>query len=141
MRQGQSWPYATVVCAAFRPADGGLQVELASAGHPPGLLRHADGTLEEVVANGLMIGVQASLALQPVSVTLGAGDSLALYTDGMVDARREDERFGEERLAEVVQTAPDSGAESAAEHIAEAVLAFETGSPRDDRALMVLRPR
>jgi sigma-B regulation protein RsbU (phosphoserine phosphatase) len=94
-----------------------------------------------VAAEGLMIGVQAGLDLRPVAVTLAPGDFLSLYTDGMVDARREDERFGEERLAEVVQTAPDSGAESAAEHIAEAVLAFETGSPRDDRALMVLRPR
>ena len=141
MRQGQSWPYATVVCAAFRPADGALRVELASAGHPPGLLRHGDGTLEETAADGLMIGVQADLDLHPVSLRLEPGDSLALYTDGMVDARRDDERFGEERLAEAVRTAPDGDAELAAEHIAEAVLGFESGSPRDDRALLVLRPR
>ncbi len=140
MRQGESWPYATVVCAAFRPADGGLRVDVASAGHPPALLRRADGRLEEVAADGLMIGVQAALDVRPVAVTLAAGDSLSLYTDGMVDARRDEERFGEERLAEVVRTAPAPDAESAAEHIAEAVLGFETGSPRDDRALLVLRP-
>ena len=140
MRQGQSWPYATVVCAAFRPTDGDLRVELASAGHPPALLRRGDGSLEEVVVEGLMIGVQASLDLKPVTVTLRPGEILSLYTDGMVDARREDERFGEERLSHVVQAAPDRDAESAAEHIAEAVLDFETGSPRDDRALLVLRP-
>ena len=141
MRQGQSWPYATVVCAAFRPVDDGLCVEIASAGHPPALLRHADRSLEEVLAEGLMIGVQASLDVKPVSVALGSGDSLALYTDGMVDARRYEERFGEERLAAVVQAVPDGDAESAAEHIADAVLRFETGSPRDDRALLVLRAR
>jgi serine phosphatase RsbU (regulator of sigma subunit) len=141
MRQGQSWPYATVVCAAFRPADGDLRVDLASAGHPPALLRRADGSLDEVVAGGLMIGVQAALDLQPVTLTLCPGDSLSLYTDGMVDARRDDEHFGEERLAAVIREAPDRDAESAAEHIAEAVLAFETGSPRDDRALLLLRPR
>ena len=141
MRQGQSWPYATVVCAAFRPSEGGLRVEVASSGHPPGLLRRADGTLEEVVAEGLMIGVQAGLDLKPVSLTLGWGESLSLYTDGMVDARRDDEHFGEERLAEAVSEAPDENAESAAQHIAEAVLRFEIGSPRDDRALLVLRPR
>ena len=141
MRQGQSWPYATVVCAAFKPVDGGLLVEVASAGHPPALLRRADGTLEEVAAEGLMIGVQASLDLQPVAVTLAAGESLSLYTDGMVDARRDDERFGEERLSAAVMAAPGRDAESAAEYIADAVLEFETGSPRDDRALLILRPR
>ena len=141
MRQGQSWPYATVVCAAFRAEGGNLRVELASAGHPPTLLRRADGTLREVAADGLMIGVQAALDLQPVSVTLSPGDSLSLYTDGMVDARRDDERFGEERLSAAIREAPDDDAESAAEHVAEAVLAFETGSPRDDRALLILRPR
>ena len=140
MRQGQSWPYATVVCAAFRPGDDCLHVDIASAGHPPALLRRSDATLHEVAADGLMIGVQASLDLRPVAVTLHPGDSLSLYTDGMVDARREDERFGEERLAEVVQAAPQQDAESAAQHISDAVLGFETGSPRDDRALLVLRP-
>ena len=141
MRQGQSWPYATVVCVAFRPVEGGLRVDLASAGHPPALLRRADGGLEEVLAGGLMIGVQAGLDLQPVTLTLGPGDNLSLYTDGMVDARRDDEHFGEERLAAVIRRAPDRDAESAAEHIADAVLAFETGSPRDDRALLLLRAR
>ena len=141
MRQGQSWPYATVVCASFRPAGEALEVVLASAGHPPALVRRGDGTLEEAVADGLMIGVQADLDLRPATVMLRDGDSLSLYTDGMVDARREDERYGEERLAAVVLAAPDGTAESAAEHIAEAVHAFETGSPRDDRALLVLRPR
>lgn len=142
MRQGQSWPYATVVCAALRRGDDDcVRIDIASAGHPPALLRRSDGTLHEVAVDGLMIGVQASLDLRPVSVELAPGDSLSLYTDGMVDARRDDERFGEERLTEVVRAAPQQDAESAAQHIADAVLGFETGSPRDDRALLVLRPR
>jgi len=138
MRQGQSWPYATVACAAFRPVEGGLHVDVASAGHPPALMRRADGSIRELRAEGLMIGVQADLRLQSVGVSLRPGDSLSLYTDGMFDARAHEERFGEERLAAVIASAPEPAGEMA-QHIADAVLEFETGAPRDDRALLVLR--
>jgi PAS domain S-box-containing protein len=139
MRQGQSWPYATVVCASFRPVTGGLHVDVASAGHPPALLRRVDGGLREVNAEGLMVGVQAELRLRTAGLSLRPGDALALFTDGMVDASADGERFGEERLSAVIAQAPTRGAEEMAEHIAGAVLDFETGSPRDDRALLVLR--
>lgn len=139
MRQGQSWPYATVVCAAFRPVSGGLHVDVASAGHPPALLRRVDGSLREIGVEGLMIGVQAELGLRTAGLSLRSGDSLSLFTDGMVDATADAERFGEARLSAVVQRAPAGDAEQMAEHIAGAVSDFETGSPRDDRALLVLR--
>ena len=138
MRQGQSWPYATVACVAFRPGEGGLRVDIASAGHPPGLVRRADGSIQELRADGLMIGIQADLQLRAVGVSLSPGDSLSIYTDGMFDARGSEDRFGEERLAAVISAAPQSAAEMA-QHIADAVLEFEEGTPRDDRALLVLR--
>ena len=138
MRQGQSWPYATVACAAFRPVEGGLHVDVASAGHPPALVRRAGHSVEELRAEGLMIGVQADLGLRSLGVSLAPGDSLSLYTDGMFDARADDERFGEERLAQVIAAAPEP-AEAMAQHIADAVLEFERGASRDDRALLVLR--
>jgi serine phosphatase RsbU (regulator of sigma subunit) len=139
MRQGQSWPYATVVATTFQVTPSGLHVDVASAGHPPALVRRTDATLEEVDAEGLMIGVQEELTLRASELSLRAGDALVLYTDGMVDARREEERFGEQRLAEAVAAAPADSAEALAEHVASAVARFETGAPRDDRALLVVR--
>lgn len=139
MRQGQSWPYATVVCASFRPVAGGLHVDVASAGHPPALLRRTEGALREVNAEGLMIGVQADLRLRTAGLSLRSGDALLLYTDGMADATADGERFSEERLSAAIERAPAGAAEEMAEHVAGAVLEFETGSPRDDRALLVLR--
>ena len=140
MRRGQSWPYATVACAALNFSQGRIECDVASAGHPPALLRSADGGLRELDAEGLMIGVQGQLRLRSASLTLHAGEALVLYTDGMVDARADGERFGEQRLGEAVASAPSEGAEALAEHLALAVSAFETGPPRDDRALLVVCP-
>ena len=55
---------------------------------------------------GTLVGVEAEPVLEPVELELAAGDTLVLYTDGVVDARdAAGGRFGEARLREAVDAA------------------------------------
>src|SRR3954467_13743534 len=49
LREGDEDHPATAVCAFLRAEPGGVRVSLASAGHPPPLVRRADGTVETTV--------------------------------------------------------------------------------------------
>ena len=89
---------------------------------------------------GTLLGVEAEPLLEPTQLTLAPGDTLVLFTDGVVDARgASGERFGEERLREAVDAAAGGSAQEVAGAVDSAVAAFEPDHQRDDRAIFVLR--
>lgn len=101
-RTGTRRTFMTVFYALLSPATGDLVS--VCAGHPFPLLRRAGGKLEELGRGGLPLGVRDDLAPEPQAVTLGPGDLLVLYTDGLaeaLDARAE--AFGYERIADLVR--------------------------------------
>jgi sigma-B regulation protein RsbU (phosphoserine phosphatase) len=140
-RQSVEAAFCTIGCARLeRRPDGGFEACLASGGHPYPLLVRAGGTVEEVVVRGTLLGVEAEPVLEQVPLALDPGDTLVLYTDGVVDARDESgERFGEERLYAAVGAAAGGAAEAVAAAVDEAVGAFDPSRRRDDRAIVVLR--
>lgn len=86
---------------AVRTADGFLRY--SSAGHLPGLVRHADDTLTEfgeAMAQPLGIGTTFSEGV----VGFGRGDELFLYTDGLVESRTRDITLGLEWLRDAVRS-------------------------------------
>ena len=66
------------------------------------------------------------------------GDAILFYTDGVTDTPGAGERFGEERLLQVVEGAGGSPAALLAATEA-ALMAFRRGDVSDDRALLALR--
>ena len=71
-------------------------------------------------------------------VMLASGDYLVLYTDGLTEARRESELFGEERLLGVISALRGRSAQKVAEGVRDAALDF-AGSLSDDLQVVVLR--
>jgi PAS domain S-box-containing protein len=128
----------TAVCAHLRTTSATeATVTLANCGHPrPLLLR--DGAIEELGCVGPMAGAFDDGAWRCTEVPLRAGDTLVLYTDGVLDVVGERERFGAERLRTVVGAA---GSEPAAliEALADALERFGRGPQRDDTAIVALR--
>lgn len=89
--------FSTVFCGIVNPESRTLVY--SSAGHPPALLVRADGTtawLDEAGGMPLTLGRGAR---REVSVSLGPGDTVVLYTDGLVERRGESLRDGLARLA------------------------------------------
>ncbi len=59
---------------------------LATAGHPPPLRRHPDGTTDILpVPPGLLLGIDSTAVYPETEVPLAPGTLLALYTDGLVE--------------------------------------------------------
>ena len=87
--------FVTAVLGYFR--DG--RIRFANAGHLPALMVRAGGEVEEVACEGLPLGVVDAPDYQECEVELRPGDLLVSFTDGLVEARRQGELFGMERVA------------------------------------------
>ena len=78
-----------------------------NAGHTPALLCDREtGALRELLGHNLPIGVLSEEIYIESRVMMHAGDGLLLYSDGITDARDEqDDEFGTERLRQAVSVA------------------------------------
>ncbi|MFI5639559.1 SpoIIE family protein phosphatase [Streptomyces goshikiensis] len=96
--------YCTAVFGTLEPdpGTGQVTVHLASGGHPPALVLRADGTADFLpTPGGLLIGILPHAPFTPATTTLGPGDTLLLYTDGLTEARTGEGRgalYGDEAL-------------------------------------------
>jgi serine phosphatase RsbU (regulator of sigma subunit)/anti-sigma regulatory factor (Ser/Thr protein kinase) len=127
---------ATVIVARYSATDG--RVELAGGGHPPALLLRSSGEAEFVAAPGVPIGWPGAGSSAVVERTLDRADTLVLYTDGLIEARR-DVLLGLERLAEAgVETARYPAAAMARVLVDRAL---DGAARRDDSLALVLRRR
>jgi sigma-B regulation protein RsbU (phosphoserine phosphatase) len=138
-RSAQPGKFITLFYGELDPAEGVLRY--VNAGHNYPLLRRPDGSLEPLVEGGLMLGFADEIEYAQGETTLGSGDALLLYSDGVseaMDLRRQE--FGEERLeAAWRRHGTLTPAECIGQLMAE-VEAFRGGAPQsDDITLVVLR--
>lgn len=114
-------------------------LDFANGGHPPGLVRHADGSLERLEPTGALLGAITSAPYSTETVRVSAGDTLLLYTDGVTEARRGNRFFGEGRVERALKRGghPDE----IAGRLLEALRVYVAGELRDDAAVLVLRVR
>jgi len=114
----------------------------ANAGHEPPLVASTDDSLPRLVpGGGPLIGIFTRLGVSPVTVEIGPGERLILYTDGLTDAAAADGlRFGEERLREAIRDTGQGTAEATTSAVVGRVLDFQADAePADDLALLVFR--
>src|SRR6476646_9222026 len=72
-----------------------------NAGHYLPMLIRADGAVERLGEGGPVLGVIPDAEYDQAQVSIGPGDRLVMFTDGLTEARDEaDEEFGEARLLE-----------------------------------------
>lgn len=131
--------FCTVAVVAVESGAGGVTATVCSGGHPFPLVGRAGGGVEPAGRAGALLGVLADPELHEETVSLGPGDVLVCFTDGIVE-RHEDGRFFEEAgVAAVPDLAGTVGAQVLATKIEEAARAFAAGEPHDDMAVVVLR--
>jgi serine phosphatase RsbU (regulator of sigma subunit) len=109
------------------------------AGHDRPLVVHRDGACDVLEGTGRFIGMLDDLEIEERAIDLHRGDRLIMYSDGIVDARNPtDERYGADRLAEVVKSCAGIEAEALAATIMNQVLTFQGDAPQfDDITLLV----
>jgi sigma-B regulation protein RsbU (phosphoserine phosphatase) len=131
--------YLTAMFAEVTPVDGALQVDLTLGGHPKPLLLRRNGTVEAVGEPGSALGLLPKPSFHEVRFTLHTGEALVAFTDGVTEARRGSEEYGDERLESLVQDCLGLSADAIAAGIGDAVLRFQGEHAHDDTALVVLR--
>jgi sigma-B regulation protein RsbU (phosphoserine phosphatase) len=111
------------------------------AGHNAPVLRRASGQLERLEASTLPLGIDPATRYDCPTASLGPGDLLVIFTDGMVEAVNEkDEDFGEPRLLEALRAIPEMSAGQTLKELMAAVDSF-VGQARqhDDITCLILR--
>jgi phosphoserine phosphatase RsbU/P len=100
--------YVTACCLAVDPNRRTLSY--ATAGHPPPLLRRADGRIEPLDRGGVVLTLFPGTTYEHHEVRFDAGDRVLMYTDGLTEAARRngDEYFGDAEFARVVSSTPAS---------------------------------
>ena len=128
--------FCTAIFGVLTPGPAST-VTLAGGGHPPPIVRRSDGALEEVAVGGALLGVFDEVAFGAKEVVLQPGDTLVLYTDGVIEARRGSSMFGMEGIRSAIE-ASHGDATQLATAIESAVLEHTGGRVSDDLAALVL---
>lgn len=131
--------FLTIALLTVQPARDGLRARLCLAGHPhPFVVRAESGEVEAVGKAGTLLGVVEAVDLTVVTFDLRPGDVIVLFTDGLIEARRDGEQFGNRGVREVLTSMAGSSPGQIVSALEEAVNAFGRGEPRDDLAILAL---
>ncbi|WP_028812574.1 SpoIIE family protein phosphatase [Streptomyces flavidovirens] len=129
---------ATCLYAVYDPVS--RRCTIASAGHPPPVALFPDGTVEVVeVAAGPLLGV-GGLPFEATELAVPEGTVLALYTDGLVEARDLDVDAGTAALGTAL-TAPAATLEDVCDNVLKTLLPDGADDAPDDVALLLARTR
>jgi sigma-B regulation protein RsbU (phosphoserine phosphatase) len=131
--------YATAFLARLDPPTGRLR--FVNAGHQPALIVRADGTAQALASSGVPLGLMESASYTAADATLGPGDALLIFSDGVSEARdAAGQELGVDRLLELMRGGLHLDAAGLVEKIEHALDAFSAGAPvDDDRTLLVLK--
>jgi serine phosphatase RsbU (regulator of sigma subunit)/HAMP domain-containing protein len=136
-----------LVCATGEPSDivtlwvGAVETDAgrvvwADGGHPPGLVRRANGQTDLLGPTGPLLGAISTAEYDERACDLDEGDLLVLYTDGVTEARRGNKFFGDERLRESL--VDEGSAQDVADRVLGDVRRFVRGDLRDDVAVLAV---
>jgi GAF domain-containing protein/anti-sigma regulatory factor (Ser/Thr protein kinase) len=138
LRDQPQMSLCTAICAHVRRnGSERATIAIANCGHPKPLLVRG-GAVRELGEAGTMAGAFDGETWESTTVELRAGDTLVLYTDGVLDTVGAQERFGAERLLETLRAGPRDP-EALVAHVEAALDGFRRGPQRDDTAVVALR--
>jgi serine phosphatase RsbU (regulator of sigma subunit)/CHASE3 domain sensor protein len=110
----------------------------ANAGHPPALLADHDRLVNELGPTGPLLGV-FDASWTTAGVVVGHGGKLAVYTDGLTEARDTGAGFyGTERLAKHIVTLPCEVAESVITSCLDDLQTFRPARLDDDVTMVLV---
>ena len=128
----------TFVSLYYGELRGDGTLTYCNAGHNPPFLLRGD-SFADLDCGGTVLGPFPSARYQSAETTLGRGDVLVAYTDGVVERQNaKEEQFGTERLREVIRRARAGTAGDMVGAIRDAVARFGSGVPQEDDLTVVV---
>jgi serine phosphatase RsbU (regulator of sigma subunit)/CheY-like chemotaxis protein/anti-sigma regulatory factor (Ser/Thr protein kinase) len=126
---------ATVLFLIIDASKG--KVTISRAGHPPPVLRTAAGEIRFLETGGtLPLGIDDRVRADEAEYAVSPGDTLLLFTDGLVERRRESINTGFDRLRDAFTNAP-ADVEELCDYVLERTVSEQVS--HDDIAVMAVR--
>jgi sigma-B regulation protein RsbU (phosphoserine phosphatase) len=130
--------YATLALASVQPlAGGGADLTLALAGHPHPLVLRRDGTIDAIGVTAPVAGWLPDVTYTDVTVQLGRGDILVMFTDGTLDVISGRGSMDDTHLRSLLTAVPGRTATQVAETLDERLSRSRLS---DDAAFLVIQP-
>jgi serine phosphatase RsbU (regulator of sigma subunit) len=137
--QEEGQDFITAVCLTFTPRTH--EVEWALAGHPPPLALDDGRELAVGSRPAPPLGIASDFAAAKSSAHLPPGEGVLLYTDGIVEARRGNDFYGDERLAQKLVSLRDLDPSVIVEALRDDVERFAGKERGDDLCMIAVRAR
>lgn len=131
--------FTTAFLAELDPAT--QQLTYINAGHNWPVLRRAAGTFERLETGGLPLGLMPAARYESGQISLGPGDVLLVFTDGLVEAENaNEEEFGESRMLRILGSRSDMRATELLKDLMTSADQFTGSAPQhDDITCLVMR--
>jgi sigma-B regulation protein RsbU (phosphoserine phosphatase) len=127
--------FLTAFVAVIDTRDG--RVSYANAGHPPAFVATEESCVE-LGPTGPLVGLLPT-GWQTAEAVIGSGDTLCVYTDGLIEVRGSaKEFFGSERLVDLVRGARCDEADAVVKRCLDEVQTFAPGGLSDDATIVVV---
>jgi serine phosphatase RsbU (regulator of sigma subunit) len=139
-RQPPGADLCTVCLVTAARASGRTRLGVSLAGHQRPLLISRGGEVSQLGRPGTLLGVIDPIEIIESDAELLAGETLLLYTDGVVEAGRRNGGLAERGLSELCREAPGLELTQLLKRIETEVLRQAGGTLRDDIALLAVRP-
>jgi len=132
--------FVTLFFGTLREKDRTLTY--VNAGHnSPVVFWSRDGSLEELLPTGIVLGAVENQEYSSHTVSIGPGDVVVMYTDGVTESiNAKEELFGEERLNAIIRQNARLSAQEILDRILSGVQEFTVDMPQfDDITLLVIK--
>lgn len=129
--------FITLFIAELEPESGTLNY--INAGHNPPLIGRADGSVEQLESGGFPLGIIPHAEYEVGHASLGAGETLVIYSDGVTEANNlEEDEFGIDRLIEVVGKNITKSASALRDKVESSLSGFTKTAPANDDITLVI---
>ncbi|MCL3861083.1 SpoIIE family protein phosphatase [Actinotalea sp. K2] len=129
--------FCTAVLVRLRRTAETWSATVACGGHPLPLLRRPGRKPVTVGEYGPLLGALPGVRFTDTEVTLGPGDALVLFTDGVTEGRRRGHFYGNARLVAVIDEHRGTAADVTGAILAD-VMAYQSDNARDDIAVVTV---
>jgi sigma-B regulation protein RsbU (phosphoserine phosphatase) len=115
------------------------RLRYVNCGHNPPILLAAGGEVSRLPATATVVGTFEKWDCSAGEAEIASGDVLAIYSDGITEAPKGEEEYGEERVIDELRACREMPAEAIVRSILGSVQAFSAGTQADDLTLVVAK--
>ncbi len=109
-----------------------------NAGHTTVLIVRRDSRVTRLGSNSPLVGAFPDLVFTDSEAHVEPSEMLVMYTDGLTEARRGDELYGEDRLIAMLENKQDRNPQATVETLTHELLTFTGGDLSDDLAVLAV---